>query len=76
MIGLWIYLVIAFSWGCYNAIVETPKYIKKLPQKVGGTEITAMYIINIIAGTILFPISFYQKIFVKRRNTKNEKLDK
>lgn len=76
MIFLWIYLGIALAWGIYNAIVETPKYIKKLPQTVGGTELTAMYIINILAGTILFPISFYQKIFVKRRNNQNDKLDK
>jgi hypothetical protein len=79
MIVLYIYIALALTWGIYNAIVETPKYLKMTNQEhIGGTERTAMYIVNIIVGTLLAPLSFYQKIVVRKRVKQDEskKLDK
>lgn len=70
MIYLYIYLGLAFIWGVYNAIVEIPKYIKRLPNEPGPTELTLMYIFNIIVGTILAPLSFYNKIIKRKRDQK------
>jgi len=77
VIALYIYIGLSFVWGVYNAIVEIPKYVKRMPSQPGSTEMTLMYIVNIIVGTIIAPISFYNKIIVRRRVEKqNEKLDK
>ena len=61
MIILWIYLLIAFTWACYNTYVTTPKYLERMPYKLNVISIIIIYIFSLIAGTILFPISFYQK---------------
>jgi len=75
MIVLYIYLGLALTWGIYNAIINVPAYCKRMPQAIGPTEKTLMYIMSIIAGTIIAPFSFYMKV-IKGGGNKNGKLDK
>lgn len=66
MIALYIYLALAFAWGIYNAIINVPAYCKRMPTSPGPTEISMMYIMSIIVGTVIAPLSFYQKVLKRR----------
>jgi hypothetical protein len=74
MIFLYIYLGLALAWSIYNAIINVPAY-KKLNPSLGPTEVSLIYIMSIIAGTIIAPYSFYKKV-IQKGGTKNGKLDK
>ncbi|MGD9580343.1 MAG: hypothetical protein AB7V50_03150 [Vampirovibrionia bacterium] len=74
MIVLYIYLALAFTWSVYNAIINVPAYCKLNPS-TGPTEKTMIYIMSIIAGTVIAPYSFYKKV-LQKGGKKNGKLDK
>ena len=67
MIALYIYLALAFAWGIYNAVINVPAYCKRMPTHPGPTEITMMYVMSIIVGTLIAPFSFYQKVLKRRK---------